>query len=48
MEAVLQLGQWVGRVSLDPRFIPVLAAALGLARQPPPHLSEPICEPVMC
>lgn len=28
MEAVLQLGQWVGRVSWDPVFIPVLAAAL--------------------
>lgn len=28
MEAVLQLGQWVGRVSWDPVFIPVLAAVL--------------------
>lgn len=53
MEAVLQLGQWVGEVSLDHRFMPVLAAALGSARpgarqSPPSHPSEPICEPVMC
>lgn len=27
MEAVLQLGQWVGRASWDPVLIPVLAAA---------------------
>lgn len=49
MEAVLQLGQWVGRVSWDPVLIPVLAAALLSQARGWEELTVPyFCQPAAC
>lgn len=49
MEAVLQLGPWVGRVSWDPTLIPVLAAALLSQARGWEEFTVPyFCQPAAC